>query len=301
MVLQILNDELLLADICTVTTIALYLSGLGVVKCIIKKGSTHGISILPFLTCAVSCTIWLKYALLKKDYLLIITNLFGTLLEWLYVLIYLIYLPTEIIHNTSIRRWLTVHLVFMFSILVTSAQPKYSEKEMDYLLDFMVKICVFTNICNYFSPFGQALTAIKSKSTENLSFILSITYWLQVIVWLKYGLVTNKIVIIIPNALGVFLSSFILSLFFIYPNRRRNSISSLKSRRSDSNLSKNSNFTSKSNYSEFSFWQLFNQFNSNSYKKDENKVEPDQLGDMSNSNKSSDYKDYTKDTRPFII
>lgn len=215
-----LNNEQVLAQICQITTISLYLSGSQVIKSIIKKGSTHGISILPFLTCAVSCTIWLKYALLKQDHVLIITNGFGTCLEWIYVLVYLSYLPVDVSKSSSTRRWLIIQITFMFGILITCSRPKFSDDEMEKLLELMVKVCVFTNICNYASPLGQALHCVSIKSTENLSIALSTTYWLQIVSWLQYGIVTGKTVVIIPNAMGIFLSSFIMSLFFIYPRKR---------------------------------------------------------------------------------
>lgn len=224
-ILSFIFNEYLLGIICQVTTILLYLSGAQVIKNIIHKGSTHGISILPFLTCAVSCTIWLKYALIMNDKVLIVTNFVGTLLEWFYVLVYLLYLPTDISKNTSVRRWLTIQLVFMFGILLTASQPKYSEFEFTKLKEFLVKVCVFTNICNYMSPLGQAIHCYTHKSTENLSLVLSFTYWLQVMSWLFYGLATMKTVVMVPNAVGSVLTTFTMSLFFIYPNRSAGGIS----------------------------------------------------------------------------
>lgn len=219
--LSYLLSENFLGNICIVTNILLYLSGVQVMKSIITKGSTHGISILPFLTCAVSCTVWLKYALIQDDHVLFTTNAVGTVIEWIYVLFYLSYLPTDISQNASIRRWLTIQLTFMFIVLLIASLPKYTEVEMENLREFLVKICVFTNIANYMSPLGQAIACYKNKSTENMSFALNLAYFLQVASWLIYGFVTMKAVVIIPNVFGIFLTTFTLSLFFKFPNRRR--------------------------------------------------------------------------------
>lgn len=219
-----LFSEEFLGNFCIITNILLYLSGVQVIRNIMHRGSTHGISILPFLTCAVSCTIWLKYAIIKDDYVLFITNAVGTILEWVYVLIYLMYLPTDIGQNAPIRRWLTIQIVFMFGILLTCSRPKYTDQEFLNLTDFLVKVCVFTNICNYMSPLGQALYCYKSKTTENLSLLLNFTYWLQVMAWLMYGFLTGKTVVIIPNLFGSVLTTFTMSMFFMYPSRRRDSL-----------------------------------------------------------------------------
>ena len=216
-----LFNEHTLAQICVVTTISLYLSGISVMSNIVKKGSSSGISILPFLTCAVSCTIWLKFALITEDPVLWKTNLAGTLLEWIYVFIYISYLPTEISKNHNIRRWLTIQIIFMFTILITASQPKYTDEDLSNLKDFLIKVCIFTNICNYMSPLGQALYCYKQKSTENLSVVLNFTYWIQVCAWLTYGLTTGKIVVIIPNSLGIFLTSFTMSLFLMFPRGKQ--------------------------------------------------------------------------------
>jgi len=215
-----LFEEEILAVVCIIFTVSLYLSGFAVISMIRQRKSTHGISILPFLTCAVSNTVWLKYAFLRNDSVLMTTNGFGACLEWLYVLIYMSYMPQADAAEKTVKKWLIIQLGFMFFVLLVCAQPKFTQEEFDALIDFMVKVCVFTNICNYISPVAQCLQVIQVKNTESLSLSMSIAYFLMTVAWLQYGVVTGKVVVIIPNMLGVVLTSLTLVLFFIYPKRR---------------------------------------------------------------------------------
>lgn len=214
-----LSNEEPLSILCIVFTVSLYISGFAVINNIRARKSTHGISILPFLTCAVSCTIWLKYALIRQDQVLIITNAFGSVLEWLYVLIYLSYLPPSEFMDRGIKRWMIVQLGFMFVILFLAARPKYDQDSLQDVLAFMVKICVFTNIANYCSPVAQVIGVLRSRSTEMLSVPMSLAYFGMTVVWLQYGLVTGKHIVVIPNSIGVVLQAITVSLFFIYPRR----------------------------------------------------------------------------------
>jgi len=52
-----------------------------------------------------------------------------------------------------------------------------------------------------------------------LSVPMSLAYFGMTVVWLQYGLVTGKHIVVIPNSIGVVLQAITVSLFFIYPRR----------------------------------------------------------------------------------
>ena len=85
--------------------------------------------------------------------------------------------------DRGIKRWMIVQLAFMFVILFLAARPKYNRDALQDVLAFMVKICVFTNICNYCSPAAQVIGVLRSRSTEMLSVPMSLAYFFMTVVF----------------------------------------------------------------------------------------------------------------------
>ena len=70
----------------------------------------------------------------------------------------------------------------MFVILFLAARPKYNHGDLSSIIGFMVKICMFTNICNYASPVVQVFGVFRSRSTEMLSVPMSLAYFFMTVV-----------------------------------------------------------------------------------------------------------------------
>ena len=59
---------------------------------IYKKKSTEGFQSVPYLVALFSATLWLYYAMLKQNAVLLITiNTFGSVIETLYIAMYIVY------------------------------------------------------------------------------------------------------------------------------------------------------------------------------------------------------------------
>lgn len=60
---------------------------------------------------------------------------------------------------------------------------------------------------------------MKNKSTEGLSFPMSLTNTICSYSWLIYSFCINDIFMIIPNTIASILNSFQIILFIIYPSK----------------------------------------------------------------------------------
>ena len=69
---------------------------------IYKNKSTEGFQSVPYVVSLFSAMLWIYYALLKSDEILLITiNTAGCIIETLYIVIYLAYAPKK----AKVRPW----------------------------------------------------------------------------------------------------------------------------------------------------------------------------------------------------
>nr|XP_050847251.1 sugar transporter SWEET1 isoform X2 [Vespula vulgaris] len=71
----------ILATSASICTILQFLAGVLVCRKYIKNGTTGDSSSLAFITCYMSCSLWLRYGLLIGDSFVVLVNIFGTILQ----------------------------------------------------------------------------------------------------------------------------------------------------------------------------------------------------------------------------
>jgi uncharacterized protein with PQ loop repeat len=84
-------------------------------------------------------------------------------------------------------------------------------------IDVLGIMAVIFAIILYGSPLSTVYVVMQERSTESISFPLTLTSWCSAILWLIYGIyVVDDIWIVIPSIIGIVLTSIQLFLFFIY-------------------------------------------------------------------------------------
>ncbi|TGZ49509.1 sugar transporter SWEET1 [Temnothorax longispinosus] len=197
------------ASICTVLQ---FLAGVLVCKKYIRNGTTGDSSGLAFVTCFMSCSLWLRYGILIGDSFIISVNIFGTILQICYVLIHILY---NVKRSTTIKQFTVaiclVLLVYLYSIY--QRDKVLAERYVGFLS------CSLT-ILFFASPLISLAHVIRMKSTESLPFPVIMASMIVSCQWFAYGCLLSDQFIQIPNFMGCILSAFQLSLFLIYPNKR---------------------------------------------------------------------------------
>ncbi|XP_020288191.1 sugar transporter SWEET1 [Pseudomyrmex gracilis] len=193
------------------TTILHMLSGTLICRDIYKKGTSEGFDPMPFLGGVGLCLLMLRYAWMVDDINMKVVNIFGFLVNIVYMAVYYYYTP-----NT--RKLLKqVSKVSMFvTILLAYAQVEDPEV-VEHRFGIVVTVLLLLLIA---SPLAHLREVIRTKSTEILPFPLIFMGTLVSFQWLLYGVIIDNSFLIFQNAVGFILSVSQLSLFAIFPSKR---------------------------------------------------------------------------------
>ncbi|TKY64728.1 Bidirectional sugar transporter N3 [Spatholobus suberectus] len=179
---------------------------------IYKKKSTEGFQSLPYVVALFSSMLWLCYALLKKDAVLLLTiNSFGCVIEIIYIILYITYASRDV-RNLTLKLFLAMNVgSFALILLVTHFAVHGSLR-----VQVLGWICVSLSISVFAAPLSIVAQVVRTKSVEFMPFNLSFTLTLSAIMWFGYGLFLKDICIALPNVLGFALGLLQMLLYAIY-------------------------------------------------------------------------------------
>ncbi|XP_037681750.1 sugar transporter SWEET1 isoform X2 [Choloepus didactylus] len=175
--------------------------------------SVDSVQFLPFLTTDVNNLSWLSYGALKGDGTLIVVNAVGAVLQTLYILVYLHYCPRKravLLQTTALLGVLLLGYGY-FWLLVPNPKAR---------LEQLGLFCNVFTISMYFSPLTDLAKVIQTKSTQRLSFSLTIATLLTSTSWTLYGFRLRDSYIVVPNVPGILTSFIRLWLFWKYPQEQ---------------------------------------------------------------------------------
>ncbi|XP_024174804.1 bidirectional sugar transporter N3 [Rosa chinensis] len=181
-----------------------------------KKKSTEGFQSVPYVFALFSATIWIYYASLKSDEMLLITiNGFGCVIETIYIAMYITFAPKQARVNT-LRLLLLVNFGGFCLILLLShflAQGPTRVKVLGW-------VCVAFSVSVFAAPLSIMRLVIRTKSVEFMPFSLSFFLTLSAIMWLFYGLLLKDLYVAAPNILGFSFGVAQMILYAIYRNSK---------------------------------------------------------------------------------
>ncbi|KVI06155.1 SWEET sugar transporter [Cynara cardunculus var. scolymus] len=159
-----------------------------------KKKSTEGFQSVPYVVGLFSSMLWIYYALLKSNVMLLITiNSVGCFIETLYICFYLFYAPKKA--RMESLKLIVLLIVVGFGLIVVLTQ-------------FLA------------SGVTRRRQVIRTKSVEYMPILLSVALTLSAVMWFFYGLLLGDFNIAIPNVLGFIFGIIQIILYFVYKNKK---------------------------------------------------------------------------------
>ncbi|KAK3018001.1 hypothetical protein RJ639_004377, partial [Escallonia herrerae] len=181
------------------------------------KKSAEGFQSIPYIVALFSAMLWIYYALLKSNAMLLITiNSVGCFIETIYVCFYLFYAPKK-------SRIQTVKLLLSlnfggFGLIVVLTQ--FLAKQ-DTRFKIVGWICLVFSLSVFVAPLGVVRQVIRTKSVEYMPILLSFSLTLSAVIWFFYGLLLNDYNVAIPNVLGFIFGVLQMVLYAMYKNAKK--------------------------------------------------------------------------------
>ncbi|KAM7478332.1 hypothetical protein LguiA_026545 [Lonicera macranthoides] len=198
-----------------VISILMFASPIGTFKRVVKKKSTENYKGIPYITTLLSTSLWTFYGLINPDGLLVVTvNGAGAALQFIYVVLFLIYSPKDT-KIKSLKLAGLLNIGFFGAVIIITLLAFHGGVK----LTFVGVICAGLTIGMYASPLSAMRTVIKTESVEYMPFFLSFFQFLNGGVWAAYSVLVKDFYIGVPNAIGFILGSAQLILYTIYKNK----------------------------------------------------------------------------------
>ncbi|RCV18652.1 hypothetical protein SEVIR_3G332800v4 [Setaria viridis] len=182
---------------------------------IYKSKSTEGFQSVPYVVALFSAMLWIFYALIKSNEVLLITiNVAGFVIESIYVILYFVYADKK-------ARWFTAKIMlglnvgFFGAILLFTLLVFHGDKRIVTL----GWICVAFSVGVFVAPLSIIKRVIQTRSVEYMPFSLSLTLTLSAVVWFLYGLLIKDKYVALPNILGFTFGVVQMVLYVFYMNK----------------------------------------------------------------------------------
>ncbi|TQD81739.1 hypothetical protein C1H46_032675 [Malus baccata] len=183
-----------------VISFGLFLSPVPTFWKIIKKKDTEEFKPDPYMATVLNCLFWIFYGMpfVHPDSTLVVTiNAVGLALEVIYLTIFVVYASPK--GRKKVGLWLAGEVIFFAAVVLITLLCVHGTKNRSMVVGI---ICDIFNIIMYSSPLTIMAKVIKTKSVEYMPFYLSLTNFLNGLIWTAYALIKFDIYILISNSLG---------------------------------------------------------------------------------------------------
>ncbi|KVI05695.1 SWEET sugar transporter, partial [Cynara cardunculus var. scolymus] len=182
-----------------------------------KAKSTKGFESLPYVVSLFSALLWLYYALMKEGntFLLITINALGSLVEAVYVIIFIIYATSHAKKHTC---KIVIGTMALWVVICVGSFMLLEGAKRALVVGWL---CVGVSICVFAAPLTILCEVVKTKSVQFMPFPLSCFLTLSAIMWFVYGMLTLDLCVTVPNIVGFVLGMIQMALYQYYKERSK--------------------------------------------------------------------------------
>ncbi|KAG9128879.1 hypothetical protein Leryth_009649 [Lithospermum erythrorhizon] len=200
-----------------VVSFMVFLAPLPTFYTIFRKKSTQGFQSIPYVVALFSAMLWLYYASLKPNTLLVTINTFGVFIETIYIAFFLFYAHKKAKIQTI--KVLALLVVAGFGLIV--GLTHFLVKETVARGVIVGWMCLIFSLCVFVAPLGILRQVIRTKSVEYMPFLLSFFLTVSAVMWFFYGLLLKDFNIWIPNVLGFTFGVLQMVLYVMYKDNKK--------------------------------------------------------------------------------
>ncbi|KAH0468328.1 hypothetical protein IEQ34_003361 [Dendrobium chrysotoxum] len=197
-----------------VISLVLFLSPVPTFYRICKNKSVEHFSVIPYVATLLNCMLWALYGMpfVKPNSTLIVTiNGAGTVIELLYIFIYLLYSNGSRRIKALLLLFTDIAFIAVVAGIILSIFKSHERRTL--IIDIL---CIVFCIMMYASPLSIMKRVIRTKSAEYMPLYLSIAYFFNGLCWTTYSLIHLDVNLTIPNAIELLFAIVQLLLHAIY-------------------------------------------------------------------------------------
>ncbi|KAF8030822.1 hypothetical protein BT93_D0115 [Corymbia citriodora subsp. variegata] len=205
--------RLLIGVLGNATGLLLFLAPMVTFKRIVRSRSTEQFSGVPYVMTLLNCIVFAWYGLpfiSRNNILLSSINGIGGVIEFTYIVIFLIYAPKK--ERTKVIGLFALIMTVFLAIASISLLALHGNTRKFFC---GVAAALFSTVM-FASPLSVMRMVIKTKSVEYMPFFLSLFASLCAMSWLIYGLLSGDPFVTVPNGFGTGLGIAQLILYAIY-------------------------------------------------------------------------------------
>ncbi|XP_071325477.1 sugar transporter SWEET1 [Trachinotus anak] len=197
----------LLSWACIVFTVGMFSTGLTDLKKMRESKSADNIQFLPFLTTCLNNLGWLYYGILKIDRTIVLVNVIGALLQFLYIIMYFQYTKQKrLVMSETLGAGIVLTSGWLyFTMFLPEGETRLSQLGLT---------CSVVTVSMYLSPLADLVEIVRSGNVQCLSFPLTVATFFTSVSWVLYGLQLNDYYIVVPNTPGILTSLIRFYLFW---------------------------------------------------------------------------------------
>jgi len=195
----------------TILSVALNLSPLKTIREIQEQGDVGNASFAPFFAICMNALLAFLYGLYIYNQTIMFVNFLGVMFSTYYIWVYYNYTRDK----QTVRTLLLTASVFIVVILYHIYFRAGENGRLQLGL-----ISNFATICMFASPLSTVPTIIRTKNASTIPVWLSVASFACSLAWFLYGITLWDFFVMIPNLLGLLLSSLQLFLVNLYGQRK---------------------------------------------------------------------------------